>query len=260
MNMRLKLIACKIFSRELSYICSMSDNIVDITWMRQGKHNYPEQLHDLLQEEIDRIESGEDNHTNKMNDESENDDGIAADFDAILLGYGLCSNAVTGLKTKSHKLVIPKAHDCITLFMGSKETYAKYFEEIPGCFWYTADWIENADMPGPDREARITKMYEEKGYDEDTIEYLLETLNGLNNYHNAAYIKMPFFDKEKYHAFTREAAAHFGWQYHEIEGSMSLMERFIAGDWNEEDFLVLEPGEVAVQSYDDQILCKGKVE
>lgn len=254
--MRLKLIACKIMFREISYVCSTSDSIVDITWMRQGKHNYPEQLHDLLQEEIDLIESGEDSHTNKMNDESETDDGVADDFDAIVLGYGLCSNAISGLKTKSHRLVIPKAHDCITLFMGSKETYTHYFNEIPGCYWYTADWIENADMPGPERQKRMIRMYEEKGYDEDTIEYLLETMDGLNNYHNAAYISMPFFDKEKYREVTKQAASHFGWQYHEIEGNMSLFERLINGDWNEEDFLVLEPGETAVQSYDQEILRK----
>ena len=41
---------------------------------------------------------------------------------------------------------------------------------------------------------------------------------------------------------------------------MSLMERFINGDWNEEDFIVLEPGEAAVQSYDQDILRKGTVE
>ena len=255
--MRLKLIACKIFSREFSYLCSLSDNIVDITWIRQGKHNYPEELHDLLQAEIDAIESGMDNHTNKMLDNSENDDGIAADFDAILLGYGLCSNAVSGLTAKSHRLVIPKAHDCITLFLGSKERYAKYFNEIPGCYWYTADWIENTDMPGPDREARMTKYFEEQGYDEDTIEYLLEALNGLANYHNAAYIRLPLFDKDIYKDITKKAAEHFGWQYHEIDGDMSLMERFISGDWNEEDFIVLEPGEIAVQSYDEEILRKG---
>ncbi len=255
--MRLKLIACKILFREISMLCSTTENIVDITWIRQGKHNYPEQLHDLLQEEIDLIESGEDNHTNKMNDTSEMDDGIADDFDAILLGYGLCSNAVCGLHAKSHRLVIPKAHDCITLFMGSKETYAKYFNEIPGCYWYTADWIENADMPGEEREKRMIKVYEEKGYDEDTIEYLLGVMDGLDNYHNAAYIKMPFLDKEKYREATKKAAEFFGWQYHEIEGSLSLFERFIEGDWNEEDFLVLEPGETAVQTYDQDIIRKG---
>ncbi len=257
--MRLKLLACKILFREVSLICSTLENTVDITWLRQGKHNYPEQLHDLLQEEIDRIESGEDPHTNKMNDDSDADDGIADDFDAILLGYGLCSDAVCGLTAKKHRLVIPKAHDCITLFMGSKETYAKNFKEIPGCYWYTADWIENTDMPGEARHCRMVKKYEAMDYDEETIEYLMSALNGLDNYHNAAYIRMPFLDKEKYRKVAKDAAEFYGWEYHEIEGSTSLLEHFLSGDWNEEDFLVLEPGETAVPSYDQDIIKKGTV-
>lgn len=256
--MRIKLIACKVLFREISYVCSTSESIVDITWIRQGKHNYPEQLHDILQEEIDLIEAGKDNHTNKMNEISENDDGVAEDFDAIVLGYGLCSNAVSGLKTKKHRLVIPKAHDCITLFMGSKEKYTHYFNEIPGCYWYTADWIENTTMPGQPRHAMMVRYFEEQGYDEDTIDYLMEALNGLRNYHNAAYIRMPFLDKPEYREATKKAAEFYGWQYHEIEGEMSLFERLISGDWNEEDFLVLEPGEIAVQSYDSDILRRAK--
>ena len=57
-------------------------------------------------------------------------------------------------------------------------------------------------------------------------------------------------------AFVKAAAEDFGWDYHEFPGDLSLLERFVAGNWNEEDFLVLEPGETAVQSVDDRILKK----
>ena len=254
--MRLKLIACKVLFREFSYVCSTSDNIVDITWIQQGKHVYPEQLHDLLQKEIDLIESGEDVHTNKVSESAESDEGMAEDFDAILLGYGLCSNAVTGIKAKKHRIVIPRAHDCITLFLGSKEKYAQCFREIPGCYWYTADWIDNSTMPGPERHAMMVRYFEDQGYDEETIEYLMESLNGLKNYHNCAYINLPFFDKEKYRKVTQEAAEYYDWQYHEIEGSLSLIERMIAGEWNKEDFLILEPGESAFATSDEDIIGK----
>ena len=53
-----------------------------------------------------------------------------------------------------------------------------------------------------------------------------------------------------------DAAKFFGWNFHEIEGKLDLLERFIAGDWDEKDFLVLEPGETAAQSYDDEIIKK----
>ena len=251
--MRLKLIACKALFRELSYISALSDNIVDITWIRQGCHDYPDQLRSVLQNEIDLIEQGKDIHTNKQL-EKQGSSGVAEDFDAILIGYGLCSNATAGIKSQKYPLVIPRAHDCVTLFLGSRERYAEYFKSIPGCFWYSASWMENTDMPGRERVERTTKAYQDMGYDEETISYLLEEMSGLNNYHHAAYIRMPFLDREKYRKTTKDAAEYFQWQYHELEGDMGLLERFISGDWKEEEFLVLKPQETAEASYDEYII------
>ena len=251
--MRLKLIACKALFRELSYLSALSENAVDATWIRQGCHDHPEQLKEVLQHEIDLTESGGDLHTNKLLEEGDAS-GVFEDFDAILIGYGLCSNGTLGLSSKKYRLVIPKAHDCITLFLGSKERYARYFKELPGCFWYTASWIENTAMPGKERAERSARMYREMGYDEETIEYLLDELSGVGNYRHSAYIPMPFLDRETYRAVTQEAAEYFGWDYHEIKGDMSLMERFIAGKWDPDEFLVLEPGERAEASYDSDII------
>ena len=249
--MRLKIIACKALFRELSYHAAISENAVDITWMRQGFHSTPDKLRVLLQKEIDEIEAGTDPHSLGIREDM---DDSAWDFDAILLGYGLCSNATAGLRARRHRLVIPRAHDCITLFLGSKERYAACFREIPGCFWYTASWIENSRMPGRETQERNAKRYAEMGYDEETIEYLLTETGGLNNYHNAAYIGMPFGNNGRYAEMTRDAAAYFGWDYREIPGNLSLLERFVAGEWNDEDFLVLDPGETAVQAVDERII------
>lgn len=246
--MRLKLIACKVLMRELSYLCSQSENNIDVTWMRQKYHDRPDELRALLQKEIDGVEAGDDAHTNRLSEEN--------DFDAILLGYGLCSNAVCGLKAARHRLVIPRAHDCITLFLGSKERYSECFAKYPGCFWYTAGWIDNTDMPCEQSQKKLRKRYEDDGYDEETIDYLIEELGGLKNYHNAAYISMQVFDRPEHRLFTKNAADYFGWDYREINGDMKLMERLLSGSWDDDDFLVLEPGETAVQSYDGKIIKK----
>ena len=89
--MKLKLIACKVLFRELSRLAAESENQIDVTWLRQGYHNVPEKLRALLQAEIDAVESGEDPHSNDLREE---------DFDAILIGYGLCSNAAAGLTAR----------------------------------------------------------------------------------------------------------------------------------------------------------------
>ena len=254
--MRLKLIACKALTRELSYLTALSKNCIDVTFVRQGYHVTPELLRKVLQQEIDSVESGRDAHTNAFGDDRESlNTGGNEDFDAILIGYGLCSNGIVGLRSKNHTLVIPRGHDCITFFLGSKERYAEYFRTLPGCYWYTASWIENSDLPNEESTRRATERYRKMGYDDDDIEFLLEELQGwTKNYKNAGYIRMPFFDKPELQQFTKDAAGHFGWKYNLVEGDMSLLERFLAGDWDAKDFLVVPPGCEVVASYDENII------
>ena len=42
----------------------------------------------------------------------------------IVLGYGLCSNSVLGLKTEHATLVVPRVDDCIAMLLGSNEAFA----------------------------------------------------------------------------------------------------------------------------------------
>ena len=79
------------------------------------------------------------------------------DFEAILIGYGLCSNGIMGISSNKYKLVIPRAHDCITFLLGSKEKYSKYFTDMPGTYWYTMSWIEcGAASDGSSQKLNIT--------------------------------------------------------------------------------------------------------
>ena len=39
-------------------------------------------------------------------------------------------------------LVPPAAHDCITLFLGSRQRYMEYFQAHPGAYFKTTGWIE----------------------------------------------------------------------------------------------------------------------
>ena len=50
----------------------------------------------------------------------------------ILLGYGLCSRAVVGLRSEKCSLVVPCVDDCIGIFLGSREAYLKQAKAEPG--------------------------------------------------------------------------------------------------------------------------------
>ena len=43
-----------------------------------------------------------------------------AGYEAILLGYARCNDGLVGVTARDIPLVIPRAHDCITFFFGSR--------------------------------------------------------------------------------------------------------------------------------------------
>jgi hypothetical protein len=244
--MRLKLIACKVLSRVAGELSAVTDNFIDITYIRQGFHNEPEKLQKILQNEIDLIDGGDDIHS--CNNEE-------FQFDAILLGYGLCSNGVMGIKSKKYPIVIPRAHDCITLFLGSKERYRSIFDSYSGgVYWYTPGWIESCIMPSEQKEQNAYKIYEEI-YGEDNAQYLIEMENGwYRDYKLAAYIKTGKKDFEDYRLFTQQAANYLGWGYTEFDGDSSLLKDFLNGNWDNERFLMIQPGQSIQPSFDEGIL------
>ena len=115
-------------------------------------------------------------------------------------------------------------------------------------------------MPCEEATRRMLEYYREKGFEDDELEFLMEDWQGwTKEYKNAAYIKMPFYDKPQLQQFTRDAAEYFQWKFNLVDGDMSLLEKFIAGDWDPKDFLVVPPGCEVVPSYDDNVITWRKL-
>ena len=226
-------IACHVLWRELCYFASLSPHTHQFTFLKQGLHNTPDLLRQELQGAIDRA------------------DGRA---EAILIGYGLCSNGLVGIRARTKKLVAMRGHDCITFLLGSKERYREYFDTHPGTYWYSPGWIDTSTQPGKERYERVLKHYVET-YGEENAKYLMDASeNWMQNYNNAAYVDLGFGDSERYKAFTRECAEWLGWKCDFLEGDGRLVRDFLAGNWNERDYLVVEPGQVIVASHDENII------
>jgi hypothetical protein len=243
--MRLKVLGCKVLSRELGYLSAFSDNYIDITTLRQGLHDTPRLLTETLQKEIDLIDARKDIHTcGPYFDE---------DFDAILLAYGLCSNGVIGVSSKRYPLIIPKAHDCITLLLGAREKYQQYFDSHRGVYWFSRGWLENTPMPGRRRYESTRETYV-KNYGEDNADYLMDMeQNWLKEYNWCTFIDWPELDNESYKAETRESARYLHWNYDEALGDKSLLEDFLNGKWDDR-FLVVPPGKTISPSYDSSVI------
>ncbi len=239
--MRYLLIACEVLARE-AYLCAAhSPHIVDIQLLEKGLHDTPEILRRELQARID---------------------GAVERYDALLLGYGLCSNSTADLVARRVPLVLPRAHDCITLYLGSRARYEAEFFAHPGTYYYTADYVERSTgqgsvIPlGAGSEANIQKTYQEyvEKFGKDNADYLMEAMGAWRqHYSRAAFIEMGVGPSDGTERQAREEAERRGWTFEKLLGDPILIRKLMDGEWGE-DFLVVKPGEQITMSYDAQIV------
>jgi len=160
-------------------------------------------------------------------------DSAAPNIGTILLGFGLCAKAVVGLKTARRTIVIPRADDCITIFLGSVAHYRDQQRNEPGTLYMTKGWIESGTPLDEQREILARK------YGEQKAGILFKKM--LQGYKRLAFINTGNYELEQYRNRSREIARRLELRYEEIQGDNSLVRKLLNGLWDE-DFIVVPPG------------------
>jgi hypothetical protein len=233
----------------LYYVAARSSNLIDLELLTQGYHDTPAVGREELQKRIAAAPAGK--------------------YDAIALGYGLCSSILAGLRAADTPLVIPRAHDCITFFLGSKERYQRCFAERPGTYYYTSGWLEcakrrgdkcpvwgGASLPAGANQG-LGNVYEEwaRKYGEDQAKYLVQEMGRwAQAYSHGTLIDFEFARPLKLDGQVRQICAEKGWQYDEIQGDLGLLEAMLEGRWEESAFLVVRPGQRVVATFDERVI------
>ncbi len=250
-----KVITCSVLRREMYFCAARSKNYIEVALLPQGLHDTPDQLRQMLQQEIDRP------FATRPHGERDFDlaDSLPADrpYDAIILGYALCCNGTVGLFSRETTLVIPRAHDCISLMLGSAGRYLKHFNDFPGTYWFSSGWMETCLMPGKKRYEATFKHYLEK-YGEDNAKYLMEVQEEwYTKYSNATFINQPEFPlMQEKRAEVKQNAGFLRWTYRELDGDLSLIQRILDGQWNEQEVLVVPPNSVTESAIDGLLKYK----
>jgi hypothetical protein len=244
---RIKCIGCEALARTVYHAAAVSPHIVDIELLKLGLHSNPADLRRRLQERIDAAGPDE--------------------YDTAVLAYGLCGKATADLCAGRIPLVIPRAHDCITLFLGARQRYQQEFEACPGTYWYAADYIERGGRDtalsignASDEQARAMREEFVTTYGAENADYLMEAMGAWSqHYKRAVFIRMGGDGEQSTEQTARDEAARRGWEFACIDGDGGIVRRLLAGRWDS-DFLVLKPGERIAESYDDGVVSATAVD
>jgi hypothetical protein len=242
--MRLQFIVCDMFMAPVEHLLASSAHELVLSELSASLHVEPLPLRDRIQSEIDRIEV---------------EDPAA---DAIILGYGLCGGATAGLVARTKPLVLPRAHDCATIFLGSRERYQREHEATPGTYWFTEDNVKRGNalkgwlLGDGSRSDGVNATYQEyvQKYGVENADYLMEALGEWqSHYQRGAFLETGLATDDTARENARQESELRGWRFESILSDLGLIERLMNGEWDA-DFLVVQPGEALVMSYDDEVV------
>ena len=215
--MRKVLISCAVFEPYLKLLLSTRDDIQSVVFLEVKKHNHPENLAILLQEEIDKV----------------------IDADEILLMYGLCGNAILPLRSSGIPIRILKMHDCGMALSGSRQRYKELFgsrlSQSYACAAY--DVLDSAD----NYRMSLEYLRIKQEYGEENAEYVLEMLHKPKN---ETTVYFDFGLKED----RRFLDSHPGRPLEVVLGGWQMMQDFIDG--KDGDSVVLRENEELFAIYD----------
>jgi hypothetical protein len=197
---------------ELNQALAEGGEEVEILYIDQALHRTPAKLLDQLQEKIDEV---------------------APAASRIVLGYGLCSNSVLGLKTEHATLVVPRVDDCIAMLLGSNEAFSAESEKERGSYYVAKAYLEECDTIMSEHD----KLVEKRG--RERAERMMRLL--LKHYTRVVLVDTGRYDLEPYRARIAEFADTFDLAVEEIPGTTRILDALVAEVWGD-DFVVAPPG------------------
>lgn len=200
------------------------DTEVEVRYLEQALHRTPHLMPGRLQAEID---------------------AVAGYAGRIVLGYGLCSNGLVGVAARQQSIIVPRCHDCITLFLGSRASYDELFHKTPGTYYLTPGWIEEKKDP----LGIVEFDYTPRVGSETAIWAMQEE---LKHYTHIALISSGLTDIEPYRRRAKENAACFGKEYLELTGTLDYFRKMARPDLLDDgmvpdDFISIAEGQHLTQ-------------
>jgi hypothetical protein len=97
------ILACGMMEDEINLAVKKTGCTLPVVWVEGGLHEHPDRLRQAIRDSVEKICSE------------------YPAVETILLGFGLCGNAMAGVGCKTARLVAPRFHDCIQINLSLEE-------------------------------------------------------------------------------------------------------------------------------------------
>jgi hypothetical protein len=230
------LLACDVFQDELVQFAGDSPPWRAIDYLEMGLHDHPDRLREAVQDAIAGLEGD-------------------AEVQTVVLAYGRCGNGLLDVRAGRCPLILPQAHDCVSILLGSSRRHDAVLKETPGAYFYSPGWIRGKRVPGPDRETHLRELYGDRFKDdEDMLRELIEVDRETFEHHNcAAYVSI--IDRPEAEDYCKGCAHHLGWRFQRLEGDASFLRDLLDGSWDQERFLTVPPGQCVGADADGNLVA-----
>lgn len=203
-------LACPTVRDELDASLRSLNTAVEIRYLNDNYHSFPDKLRDRLQQELDAITG----------------------YERVVLGFGFCGNAVLGLKNRDYELIIPRMDDCISMCLGSYARRRELDTPHPNIY-LSRGWLGGKRGTWAEYEHMKSRL------DEDTLS---EIFRSMYKGHDRLYLlETGAYDLEELEEQVRQYSAVCGLDYSRIQGSLSYFRALLSGPWGEDRYIVLPP-------------------
>ncbi|WP_224957791.1 DUF1638 domain-containing protein [Geomonas subterranea] len=211
-----RIIACEVMREEL--LAVPAAHPVEFVFVSMGLHRWPDKLREELRALL----------------------AETTGVERVVLAFGLCGGAVAGLAAPGVPLLVPRAHDCIPLLLGSRYTHESLMAEEKGTFFLSGGWLEG--------ERTIFSEYRRvrDKYGEAKAKRVMAEM--FDAYRRLLFIRTSHPREDEHVATGQELALLLGLEYRELSGRRAWLARIVNGPWDGDSFLEFEPGSVVSEA------------
>jgi hypothetical protein len=204
------LLACDVMREELLRI--PAPPTMQREFISMGLHDVPSKLRDAIAEQL----------------------AVPRGLKRIILGFGLCGNAIDGLSSPHAPLIVPRVHDCIPLLIGAPPAADGPALE-KGIYYLSGGWMEGERTLTSEHHRVVSRYGEKKAL------RVLHTM--LGGYSGFAFIQTDHPRVEQRLQEAHALAALVQLPLEVRNARRDRLERLVNGPWEVPEFLHIPAGE-----------------